>query len=285
MSALARLFQDPLTWPGLPGGGGGGGGCGGPGGSGGTQGGASVALVLANSTVAGVSGQNSVIPGPGGGGGLGGQGGVGGPGGAGASARTGHYTHIEQSLVCSANVPGSGGPGGQGGQGGAGGGGAGGNGGPSIGVALVAGSPDPGRPGIYAGLPGVPGPKGAGGQNAPQPGIQPNPCKAADGSTGVPGGSPPVINFGTFFMEGQQLTRGQQLVSPNGSTVLALQTDNNFCLYVGGRFAWCNFALGKDVQNAIMQSDGNLCIYPTRVSFAAPRGDWIKLLDSAEPRS
>lgn len=168
-----RLFD------GRSGGGGGGGGCGGTGGMGGQQGGASIPLVLVGSSLNLI--QNSYIPGPGGRGGNGGQGGIGGEGGPGAQGFPGH--DIDIGPICipmHQRVPGSGGPGGNGGQGGAGAGGAGGNGGPSIGIALVEGSPaPPSESGIYDGSPGTPGSKGKGGQNAHDQ------CQGADGSDGV----------------------------------------------------------------------------------------------------
>ncbi len=177
----------PATWPGQPGGGGGGGGCGGPGGTGGGQGGASIALVLVDSTIAGVpEGANSLVPGPGGVGGVGGKGSEGGVGGPGAPGTPGHNIPMNKPAVCSANVPGAGGPGGAGGRGGPASGGAGGNGGPSLGIALVAGSPNPGtRSGIYAGLPGPGGAKGVGGFGDQRP----QPCNGADGDNGLTGGS------------------------------------------------------------------------------------------------
>ena len=184
----------PVFINGYPGSGGGGGGCGGIGGPGGQQGGASIALTLVNSTVAGVPAQNSIVPGPGGTGGSGGTGGPGGAGGPGGPAIPAGPTVVAgygYSQLCPA-ISGVGGPGGQGG---AGSGGAGGNGGPSIGIALVSGSPNPGGTGIYTGLPGGPGGFGPGGQNAAQPVVQPSPCKAADGSGGLGGGTGAVINM------------------------------------------------------------------------------------------
>jgi hypothetical protein len=265
----------PAFINGYPGGGGGGGGCGGIGGLGGQQGGASISLMLVNSTVTGVPGQNSLIPGPGG---TGGTGGAGGPGGAGGGGGPGHpagpttVAGFGYSQLCPA-VSGAGGPGGQGG---AGSGGAGGNGGASIGIALVAGSPDPGLPGIYSGLAGAPGARGAGGQNAPQSVVQPTPCKAADGAGGILGGAAVVVNLDSppnnVLLPGETLTLGQSRTSPGG-IYLVMQTDSNFCLYTraGGPNLWCSNTAGSGALHADMQTDGNLVLYTSSrgVPFAS----------------
>src|SRR3954453_12130877 len=115
----------------------------------------------------GVPDRNAIVPGPGGTGGGGGHGGIGGSGGSGGTGWTG-TTYMDKPAVCHAYVPGSSADGGAGGQGGAGSGGASGSGGPSIGIALVAGSPDPGSTRVYNGWAGAPGEiPGQGGRNAP----------------------------------------------------------------------------------------------------------------------
>jgi hypothetical protein len=254
----------PVFVHGYPGGGGGGGGCGGVGGSGGQQGGASISLVLVNSTVAGVPSKNSLIPGPGGRGGNGGTGGAGGFGGSGGPGYPAGPTKVSSD-----DCPAPSGSGGPGGQGGAGSGGSGGNGGPSIGIALVAGSPDPtspgNYPGIYAGLPGAPGGRGPGGQNAAQPNVQPNPCKAVDGAEGIPGGEAFVINLdspvNSILSGGQSLALGQSRTSLNG-TELILQPDSNLCLRNPAQAAlWCSGTAGSGAQRADMQTDGNFVLY------------------------
>ncbi len=194
VTARANFGADPSYWFGFPAGGGGGGGCGGPGGAGGSQGGASIALVLVHSTMTGVDEHNAIVPGLGGAGGHGGNGGIGGSGGKGGTGWIG-TTYMEKPAVCHAYVPGSSGDGGPGGQGGAGGGGASGSGGPSIGIALVAGSPDPGSTNVYSGLAGQPGDvPGQGGRNAPTD-AEPDPCTGASGNKGVPGSSAQVVDF------------------------------------------------------------------------------------------
>ncbi len=171
-------------YPGLPGGGGG---CAGQGGEGGGQGGASIALVLSNSTVAGLAYDNALIPGPAGQGGQGGTGGTGGPGGPGAPGSKGHQTLVYKADYCSGNAPGSGGQGGTGGQGGAGSGGAGGNGGPSAGIALVNSHNSYSGVVIYG---SVPGPRGAGGTGGNNSASQ---CTGAPGKGGLAGASDSIL--------------------------------------------------------------------------------------------
>ena len=271
MSAWTNVDTEDL-YDGLPGGGGGGGGCGGSGGIGGGQGGASIALVLVDSSMTGVADRNAIVPGPGGAGGAGGSGGVGGQGGPGAIGQKGNDIHIDKDTVCSADVPGSGGIGGQGGQGGAGGGGASGSGGPSIGIALVAGSPDPGgATSIYAGSPGAPGPIGNGGRNPPNS-TDPNPCTGAAGSIGVRGASAAVFNFddvgpGYLLLPGQQLASGASIVtsnrvSPTGVYTFVMQTDGNLCFYEGNPLhqpdLWCSQTNGfTGGLFAVMSTDGD----------------------------
>lgn len=260
--------ENEVLYDGLAGGGGGGGGCGGLGGLGGNQGGASIALVLVNSSMPGVADRNSIVPGPAGAGGAGSTGGVGGQGGTGGTGQQGGSCGIHKDSVCSGDVPGSGGIGGQGGQGGAGGGGASGSGGPSIGIALVAGSPDPGGAAVYAGLPGRGGPlPGGGGRNAPSSN-DPNPCTGAGGSNGIAGASAQVVNFDTvapahLLLPGQKLMPGESVASPNGH-FFVMQGDGNLCFYktAGGEYLWCSGTFLPDqIFYAIMQDDGNLVLY------------------------
>jgi hypothetical protein len=267
MAAWTNISNE-ILYHGLAGGGGGGGGCAGPGGLGGDQGGASIALVLVDSSMPGVANSNSIVPGPGGTGGSGSTGGMGGQGGAGGTGQQGGSCSMYKDTVCGGDVPGSGGTGGQGGQGGAGGGGASGSGGPSIGIALVAGSPDPGSAGVYAGLPGRAGSTpGSGGRNAPSS-IDPSPCTAAGGRTGVNGVTAPVLNFdaispANLLLPGEKLMPGQSLTSPNGRSVLAMQADDgNLCLYAPRPTAvWCSHTNGIEGLYLIMQPDGNLEIH------------------------
>lgn len=244
---------------GYPGGGGGGGGCGGPGGQGGQQGGASLALVLSDSTVAGVPDQNSIVPGLGGQGGPGGAGGVGGTGGTGGPGYRGTKYNYKVILVCYADAsPGYGGGGGHGGQGGAGSGGAGGNGGPSIAIALRGNSPPPGSSdGIYLGKPGTGGPAGSGGANPH--------CTGAQGAAGVGGGAGLFVNLdrpaANVLSEGQALIQGQSKTSASGIYELVLQADGNFCLYKSGGYQWCSEQAQLGTADKVtMQSDGNLCL-------------------------
>ena len=258
----ADVYGTWCTWIpqwGFPGGGGGGGGCGGIGGPGGQQGGASIPLVLFNSSVTLVPDQNSMIPGPGGRGGDGGQGGIGGPGGAGGPGGSNASACGFYDPSISTGWAGFGGPGGDGGQGGAGSGGAGGNGGPSIGIALLGGSPMPGNgDGIYLGQPGAAGSKGAGGQNAPSS-TDPTPCQGPEGQDGVAGGTA-AIGPNTMIVN-EELTPGQSRTSSDGRYLFILQTDGNLCLYGPSGFLWCSNTAGQNTQLAIMQADGNFCLY------------------------
>lgn len=256
----ATDYQSP-DLNGYPGGGGGGGGCGGPGGQGGQQGGASLALIMFNSTVAGVPDQSSIVPGTGGHGGPGGQGGLGGPGGTGGSGYRGQKYNYTVVARCAASAaPGWGGSGGDGGQGGAGSGGAGGNGGPSIGIALRGNSPAPASStGIYLGQPGTGGSAGGGGVN-------PN-CTGAQGAAGVGGGAATVVDFdkppADILSSGQRLAKGEQRVSANSKYTLLMQTDGNLCLktYPALDYIWCsaqnNLGFGDSAQ---LSQDGNLCL-------------------------
>jgi hypothetical protein len=193
-SMFIHGINDFLTYSGFPGGGGGGGGCGAPESNGGQQGGASIPLVMANASIAGLSTDVSLVPGPGGSGGAAAGGGSGGQGGAGGDPY--QATRISWA-VDGQNVymPGAGAPGGAGGQGGAGAGGAGGNGGPSFGIALIGNSPDPGHGAIYPGTPGAAGRRGVGAAN---PAIANNinsGCRSADGEDGLPAATAPVMRF------------------------------------------------------------------------------------------
>jgi hypothetical protein len=123
--------------------------------------------------------------------------------------------------------------------------------------------------------------------------VQPNPCTGADGDHGAWGGSALVVDFdhpppSSSLRTDEQLTPGQQLVSPNGQNILALQTDSNFCMYVNGRFAWCANTYLGNARNAIMQSDGNLCVYPVSGSAlwcsgtAGHPGSYVTVQDNGQ---
>jgi hypothetical protein len=245
--------------PGYAAGGGGGGGCGGTGGQGGQQGGASIALLIANSAVAGLADANSFVAGPGGTGSTGGRGGVGGPGGGGGPGYHGPQSGYKVLGRCyTDNAPGWGGDGGPGGQGGASSGGSGGNGGPSVAIGYR-GSP----PALGSALDARPGPPGGGGGGGAG-GVNPN-CTAATGASGVSGGAAAAVNLDqpptSILAPGQSLTEGQFLLSPSGATQLILQTDTNFCMYQNQQYRWCSLQwLNATGQQVIMQTDGNLCI-------------------------
>ncbi len=248
------------------GGGGGGGGCGGNAGGGGQQGGASIGLVLYASPITWSQAGSSVVPGPGGQGGVGGSGGAGGTGGSGGAGW--QSSKVDLCLLSKA-VPGQGAAGGPGGRGGAGSGGAGGSGGPSIGIALRAASSAPAAAIIYPAPPGgAGGSGGGGGRNAPIPNVDPNPCAASDGQSGLQGGSAGVMDFDlpldSMLLPGQQLPNSYAIHSPNGQVRLVMQDDGNLCLYdsripVGA--LWCSHTNPRKIPAAVMQTDGNLCMY------------------------
>jgi len=180
---------------GFPAGGGGGGGCGGPGGGGGQQGGASIALILVDSTISNLFNGANIIPGPGGNGGAGGSGGHGGPGGMGGLRYEGRQVSTPFVFYDGVVMPGFGSMGGKGGAGGAGAGGAGGSAGPSIGIALVGNSTDPGQGTIQADQAGMPGKGGAGISNPREDGSANSQCRSADGMGGLSSGAYATARF------------------------------------------------------------------------------------------
>lgn len=194
-SAFLPAVGPVESYYGFAGGGGGGGGCGGAGGPGGQQGGASIALVLIDASIAGLSAGSSLIPGPGGRGGDGGAGARGGPGGAGGKAYNGSKVPRPYVFAGAVFMPGAGAAGGDGGAGGASAGGAGGNGGPSFGIALVGNSPDPGHDAIYPGIPALAGSRGAGGANPAVANNVNSSCRSADGEDGLPAGRAPAYRY------------------------------------------------------------------------------------------
>ncbi|KAA1251021.1 LysM peptidoglycan-binding domain-containing protein [Mycobacterium simiae] len=61
--------------------------------------------------------------------------------------------------------------------------------------------------------------------------------------------------------EGQQLVRGESLVSANGAYTLALQEDGNLVLASRGNPLWATGTTGQDVVRAEVQRDGNFVLY------------------------
>lgn len=203
----------------------------GPGGVGGQQGGASIGLLLVNSAVvSSVAGEFNRI--------IGGFGGTGGAGQPGPSFGLG---------------------------GGANSGGAGGNGGPSIGVASInsAGVPS-GSAYLYANAAGGPGGGGAAGVDAGQ-------CSGDPGAPGVAGGSAAIYQFPipTTLASGESLAGGQSLYSPKLGFQLTMRGDSNLCLAAVGNAnpLWCSQTQGTAIYQAIMQSDGNFCMYENAQQF------------------
>ncbi|QNI07841.1 LysM peptidoglycan-binding domain-containing protein [Mycobacterium kubicae] len=61
--------------------------------------------------------------------------------------------------------------------------------------------------------------------------------------------------------EGQQLSRGESLVSSNGAFSLTLQDDGNLVLSARGEPRWASATNGQDVVRAEVQRDGNFVLY------------------------
>lgn len=203
----------------------------GPGGVGGQQGGASIGLLLVNSAVVSTVADefNRIIAG---------SGGMGGAGQPGPSFGLG---------------------------GGANSGGAGGNGGPSIGVAAINSAGLSGAGAYsYAGAAGAPGDRGAAGVDAGE-------CSGDPGAVGVKGGSAPAYQFAipTTLASGESLAGGQSLYAPKLGFQLILRLDSNLCLLAVGNVnpLWCSQTQGTAIYQAIMQSDGNFCMYETAGQF------------------
>lgn len=71
---------------------------------------------------------------------------------------------------------------------------------------------------------------------------------------------------GSRLLVGEQLTEGQQLVSPNGGFRLTLQTDNNLVLYgpdnrLSGTIRKNWSTQGSGANRLVFQADGNLVLY------------------------
>lgn len=65
------------------------------------------------------------------------------------------------------------------------------------------------------------------------------------------------------LLVGESLTPGQRLVSPDGGTVLVLQTDGNLVLYGDGGALWHTHTDGRGGARLVLQGDGNLVLYDT----------------------
>ncbi|MCJ1688559.1 hypothetical protein [Rathayibacter sp. VKM Ac-2927] len=65
---------------------------------------------------------------------------------------------------------------------------------------------------------------------------------------------------GSVLGSGQQLAKGQSIVSPNGVVRFVLQTDGNAVVYGGGVATWSSGTQGLG-ERLIMQADGNVVIY------------------------
>jgi hypothetical protein len=70
----------------------------------------------------------------------------------------------------------------------------------------------------------------------------------------------PVIG-GTSLFNGQSLTAGERMTSPNGQYSLNMQSDGNLVEYVAGRALWATGTEGNVGDHVAMQTDGNLVVY------------------------
>jgi hypothetical protein len=60
---------------------------------------------------------------------------------------------------------------------------------------------------------------------------------------------------------GQTLTKGNNLLSPDSQSALALQSDGNLILYSNFQTVWDTGPLGSATSRLVMQADGNLVLY------------------------
>ena len=75
----------------------------------------------------------------------------------------------------------------------------------------------------------------------------------------------PPISFRSrrHWRRGESLAGGQSLYSPNLRFQFILRDDSNLCLLSAGNPLWCSQTQGQGIYQAIMQSDGNFCMYET----------------------
>lgn len=70
-----------------------------------------------------------------------------------------------------------------------------------------------------------------------------------------------IANTPSSLADGQQLQRGDMLLSPNGAYRLIMQSDGNLVIYSPNRALWGSGTSGTGGNHVVMQSDGNLVIY------------------------
>ncbi|GAA0453451.1 MULTISPECIES: hypothetical protein [Streptomyces] len=63
------------------------------------------------------------------------------------------------------------------------------------------------------------------------------------------------------FPAESRISRNMAWTSGNGSTLLRLQEDGNFCVYRNGKAAWQGEGAYPRGDYAVMQNDGNLVVY------------------------
>ena len=95
-------------------------------------------------------------------------------------------------------------------------------------------------------------------------------ANAGSGKVSSPGTSSPNLLLSTVAFTAEQgvlytdqgLTRGQSLSSSNGNATLIHQNDGNVVIYDRVGALWATGTVGKSTSNFLMQSDGNLVLYP-----------------------
>src|SRR5215218_3774388 len=73
----------------------------------------------------------------------------------------------------------------------------------------------------------------------------------------------------SYLLTDQYLRTNEYLVAANGTCFAIMQTDGNFCLYEGsgpaarGKFIWGSLSQSRPTADyyAVMQGDGNFCVY------------------------
>ena len=63
------------------------------------------------------------------------------------------------------------------------------------------------------------------------------------------------------LVKGEKIVRGEELISPDGSTTLAFQGDGNLVLYKDGVAKWASHTHNQNGTRVVLQSDGNLVMY------------------------
>lgn len=92
-------------------------------------------------------------------------------------------------------------------------------------------------------------------------------------TTEKPTNNEPTTNAVNNTLKANQILKaGEKLVSANNAYMAIMQTDGNFCVYkyVNGKqssFVWCSMKYGFANGKLKMQTDGNLCVYDSNDRF------------------